>query len=227
MSRTHPPVPLLRPFVSVLHPHRTRRVAVGVIRAAALVVLAVATGACNNKRVARIEPTSVTDLSGRWNDADSRLVANELIEQSLTAPWAKRFADTHGGEAPTVIVGGFGNRTMEHIPVNTFVKDLERAFVNSGAVRVVASADERQVVRAEREDQQAHATTDSRARLAREQGAAYMLQGEVQAIEDAEGREKVVYYQVDAALVDLESNAKVWVGQHKIKKYIDRRRIGW
>jgi hypothetical protein len=54
-----------------------------------------------------------------------------------------------------------------------------------------------------------------------------MLRGEVQAIEDAEGREKVVYYQVDASLVDLESNAKVWVGQHKIKKYIDRRRIGW
>jgi len=224
MSRTHAPALFLPAFVPVLQSRLTRRVATGVVRAAALVAAA---GACNNKRVARIEPTAVTDLSGRWNDADSRLVANELIEQSLTAAWVKRYADTHGGEAPTVIVGGFGNRTMEHIPVNTFLKDLERAFVNSGAVRVVASADERQVVRTEREDQQAHATADSRARLAREQGAAYMLQGEVQAIEDAEGREKVVYYQVDAALVDLESNAKVWVGQHKIKKYIDRRRIGW
>ena len=227
MSRIHSSAPFRGASVSVLRSRRARRVATGVVRAAALVVVAVAAGACNNKRVARIEPTSVTDLSGRWNDADSRLVANQLIEQSLTAPWVKRYADTHGGEAPTVIVGGFGNRTMEHIPVNTFVKDLERAFVNSGAVRVVASADERQVVRAEREDQQAHATADSRARLAREQGAAYMLEGEVQGIEDAEGREKIVYYQVDAALVDLESNAKVWVGQHKIKKYIDRRRIGW
>jgi len=199
--------------------HRARTVVI-----AALLVVA---AACNNKRVSRIEPTSVTDLSGRWNDADSRLVANELIEQSLGGAWSKRYAEAHGGQAPTVIVGGFGNRTMEHIPVGTFVKDLERAFVNSGAVRVVADAGERQEVRAEREDQQANATADSRARLAREQGANYMLQGEVQAIEDAEGREKVVYYQVDAALVDLESNAKVWVGQHKIKKYIDRRRIGW
>jgi hypothetical protein len=25
--------------------------------------------------------------------------------------------------------------------------------------------------------------------------------------------------------VDLESNAKVWVGQHKIKKYVQRRRL--
>jgi hypothetical protein len=54
-----------------------------------------------------------------------------------------------------------------------------------------------------------------------------MLQGDVQAIEDAEGREQVVTYQVDATLLDLESNAKVWVGQHKIKKYVDRRRFGW
>ena len=54
-----------------------------------------------------------------------------------------------------------------------------------------------------------------------------MLQGDVQAIEDAQGREKVVTYQIDATLVDLESNAKVWVGQHRIKKLVDRRRIGW
>ena len=100
-------------------------------------------------------------------------------------------------------------------------------MVNSAAVRVVASAGERASVRAERADQQQNATADTRARLAKEQGAQYMLQGDVQAIEDAEGREKVVYYQVDATLLDLETNAKVWVGQHRIKKYIDRRRIGW
>ena len=87
--------------------------------------------------------------------------------------------------------------------------------------------DERQEIRAERTDQQQNAAAGTRARLAMEQGAQYMLQGDVQAIEDQEGRERIVYYQVDATLVDLESNAKVWVGQHRIKKYIDRRRIGW
>lgn len=183
--------------------------------------------ACNNTRVARIEPTSVTDLSGRWNDADSRLVANALIEQSLAGGWVRRYTDTNGGASPAILVGDFRNRTMEHIPVQTFTRDLERAFVNSGAVRVVASVAERTEVRAERADQQLNATADSRVRLAQEQGARYVLQGDVQAIEDAQGRERVRFYQVDATLIDLESNAKVWVGQHKIKKYIDRRRIGW
>lgn len=190
-------------------------------------VAAVALAACNNTRVTRIDPTSVTDLSGRWNDADSRLVANALITQSLDATWARQWADAHGGRTPTVIVGPFANRTLEHIPVATFTRDLERAYVSSGAVRIVASADERQSVRTERADQQANAVADTRARVAMEQGAQFMLQGDVQAIEDGQGREKVVTYQIDATLVDLESNAKVWVGQHKIKKLVDRRRIGW
>ena len=247
-------------------------------RATLLAVLSVmALGACNNKRVARIDPTSVTDLSGRWNDTDSRLVAGALVTQAVSAPWleraaaqrggrapavlvgaftnhtmehipvatftrdvenalvsqalgatwASRYTAAHGGRSPALVVGGFSNRTMEHIPVGTFTRDVERALVGSGTVTVVAGVDERQAVRAERADQQQNATADTRARLAREQGAQYVLQGDVNAIEDAEGRERVVYYQVDATLVDLESNAKVWVGQHKIKKYIDRRRIGW
>lgn len=197
-------------------------------RAVSLAAFAVVTlAACGNTRVSRIDPASVTDLSGKWNDADSRLVANALITQSIDASWARRYSSANAGRTPTVIVGPFVNRTLEHIPVQTFTRDLERAYVTTGAVRVVASADERGSVRAERDDQQMNAVAESRARLAMEQGAQFMLQGDVQAIEDAQGRERVVTYQIDATLVDLETNAKVWVGQHKIKKYVDRRRIGW
>lgn len=191
-----------------------------------LAVALVASG-CGHKQVSRIDPGTVTDLSGRWNDTDSRLVANELIEQSLENAWAVRYADRHGGQPPTVIIGEFRNRTMEHIPVRTFIRDLERAYVGSGSVRVVASAEERDGVRAEREDQQEHARADTRARLAQEAGAAYMLLGEIHAIEDEEDREKIVWYQIDATLVDLESNVKVWAGQHEIKKYIERRRFAF
>jgi penicillin-binding protein activator len=194
---------------------------------ACVVVLAGSSLGCASKRVSRIDPGTVTDLSGRWNDTDSRLVANALIEKSLTNSWARRYAELHGGEAPTIIIGDFTNKTMEHVPVGTFVRDLERAYVGSGAVRVVASAAERQDVRAERQDQQQNARSDTRARMGQELGAKFMLQGELQAIEDGAGKEKVVFYQVDATLIDLESNTKVWVGDHKIKKYIERRPFGW
>ncbi len=189
-------------------------------------LLLLSTGACISKRVTRIEPSAVTDLSGRWNDTDSRLVANQIVEQTLAAGWAKRYTDLHGGEAPVVIVGTFANRTMEHIQVGTFVKDIEKAFVMTGAARIVASSDERQELRAERKDQQQNARADTRARPGQEMGARYALTGDLQAIEDVDGRERVVLYQIDAAVIDLETNTKVWVGQHKIKKYIERARFG-
>jgi uncharacterized protein (TIGR02722 family) len=189
-------------------------------------LLLVAASGCISKRVTRIEPTAVTDLSGRWNDTDSRLVANQLVEQTLGAGWAKRYTDTHGGEAPTVVVGSFTNRTLEHIAVGTFVKDVERALITTGAARVVASGDQRVEMREERKDQQQNARADTRARQGQELGARYLLAGDLNAIEDVDGRERVVFYQVDASLIDLETNTKVWVGQHKIKKYVERARFG-
>jgi hypothetical protein len=182
--------------------------------------------ACATTKVSRIDPSAVTDLSGRWNDTDSRLVANQLIQESLGGAWKQQYTSAHSGQPPAVIVGAFSNRSYEHIPLETFVHDLERAYVNSNAVRLVAGADERQDVRSERKDQQRNARSETRAQLGQEQGAKYMLQGEIQSIEDGAGREKVVYYQIDATLVDLESNVKVWAGQHKIKKYIERKRFG-
>ncbi len=205
-------------------PHRLRStVATRVLVAVAL--LAVAT-ACRPKSVTRIEPSAVTDLSGRWNDTDSRLVANQLVEQAFAAGWARQYTETHGGEPPAVIVGTFSNRTLEHIPVGTFVKDIEKALINAGAARVVASSVERGELRDERKDQQQNARADTRARQGQELGARYVLAGDLQAIEDVDGRERIVFYQVDASLIDLETNTKVWVGQHKIKKYIERARFG-
>jgi penicillin-binding protein activator len=202
------------------HTGATRMTRIGMLVLATVVPLA-----CGQKQVTRIDPSAVTDLSGRWNDTDSRLVANELIQSSLTEPWLRRYTEASGGQAPAVIIGDFRNRTMEHIALNTFVKDLERAYVNSGAVRVVASAEERAGVRDERRDQQENARAETRVRVAQESGARYLLQGTIEAIEDREGRETVVFYQVDATLIDLQSNEKVWTGQHKIKKHIERPRI--
>lgn len=205
---------------------RPRRSPHPLLRAVLGVALALIAAGCASKRVSRIEPGAVTDLSGRWNDTDSRLVANQLVEQTLSAGWARRYTDTHGGEPPTIIVGNFANRTLEHIAVGTFANDIEKALVSTGAARVVASGQERTELRGERKDQQQNARADTRARQGQELGARYMLAGELQAIEDVDGRERVVFYQVDATLIDLETNAKVWVGQHKIKKYITRSAFG-
>jgi penicillin-binding protein activator len=177
------------------------------------------------RQVTRIAPEQAIDLSGRWNDVDSRLVADAIIQQSFASSWAADHMRAEGGELPVVLIGSVRNRSLEHIPVNTFISDLERAYVNSGQVRVVVDGAQRDEVREERLDQQQNASAPTRAQLAMEEGASYMLQGEIQSIEDREGRRRVVFYQVDVSLVDLESNSRVWVGQHKIKKYVADPRI--
>jgi PBP1b-binding outer membrane lipoprotein LpoB len=199
-----------------------------------LLMLAVGAMACSNKHVTRVEPDTVTDLSGAWNDTDSRLVANALIEQSVGGPWLERYYNNHGGDAPAVIVGDFRNRTSEHIETTVFVRDVEFAYINSGLVTIVASSEEREEIRGEREDQQEFSRADTRARIGQELGANYILQGDLTSIQDEEEttrfgvtrKEAIVFYQVDARLIDLETNAVVWAGQHEIKKYIERQPFG-
>ena len=198
------------------------------LRAALATGAILVSGGCATQ-VTRVSPDRQIDLSGRWNDVDSRQVADAMVRQSFQAEygpsWAMQFMQQHGGRKPTLIVGTIRNRSMEHIPVETFVRDIERAYLGSGQVQVVASAEERVEVREERLDQQEHAAADTRARLAREHGAQYMLQGDISQITDREGGRRVVYYQVDMTLVDLESNAKTWTGQHKIKKVVEQPRF--
>jgi uncharacterized protein (TIGR02722 family) len=195
---------------------------------AALALAAIAASGCATQ-VTRISPDQQIDLSGRWNDVDSRQVADAIIRQSFESQygqsWAVQYMQAHAGRKPTLIVGTVRNRSMEHIPVETFVRDLERAYLGSGQVQVVASAEERDEVRDERVDQQDNASADTRARMGRERGAQYMLQGDISQIDDREGGRRVVYYQVDMTLIDLESNAKTWTGQHKIKKFVAQPRF--
>jgi hypothetical protein len=183
----------------------------------------VLSGCAAQKTVERIDPELVTDLSGRWNDTDSRLVSEEMIVDCLNHPWISRHM-TGGKGRPSIIVGSMRNRSTEHIAVKTFVNDIERAFINSGQVKVVASAVEREELRAEKDDQRVFADPDTIKQMGKELGADYMMTGEINTIQDQEGGEKVTFYQTDLTLTDIETNEKIWLGQKKIKKYISRSR---
>lgn len=182
--------------------------------------------ACGGKTVHRLDPNSTTDLSGYWNDTDSRLVADEMIADCLTHPWIQNHMLRYDTK-PVVIVGTVRNRSTEHIPTGTFVRDMERAFVNSGQVTVVANPYEREELRGEREAQQDWAREETRKQLRAETGADYMLLGDIDVIIDKEGGTEVKFYQVDLFLTNIETNERAWIGQKKIKKEISRSGLGF
>jgi uncharacterized protein (TIGR02722 family) len=176
--------------------------------------------------VQRVETEKAIDLSGRWNDTDSRLVSEEMIQDALNRPWLSRFTREHAGKLPVVIVGTVRNRSHEHINVQTFVKDLERALINSGEVEFVASRFEREEIREERRDQAKYAAEESAKEMGEESGADYMLKGSINTLLDKVEGKEVKFYQVNLELMDLQSNKKVWIGDKKIKKFIKRGRFG-
>jgi len=177
---------------------------------------ALALGGCGTE-VKRVDVGEVKDLSGNWNDTDSRLVSEEMIRDSLSGGWITRH-EQKSKKTPTVIIGSVRNLSHEHINTKTFVADLERAFVNSGRVDVVASKEERQEIRDERVDQDTNASEASRKAAGNEAGADYMLKGEINTIIDASGKEQIKFYQIDLTLISTVDNRKVWTGQKKLKK---------
>jgi PBP1b-binding outer membrane lipoprotein LpoB len=99
---------------------------------------------------------------------------------------------------------------------------MERELINSGEVEFVASAQDRKEIRSEVKDQDLNASEESRKSMGNEVGADFMLQGSINTIVDAVSGEQARFYQIDLTLIELGSNRKVWVGQKKIKKTVEK-----
>jgi hypothetical protein len=191
-----------------------------------LLLVSVASGpvGCASRSVARTETDEAIDLSGYWNDTDSRLVSEEMIRDCTSRPWAGDFRQENG-EKPRVIVGTVRNLSMEHLNTSTFVKDLEKELINSGQVRFVATKDQREELRSERRDQDQHASVETQKSMGQERAADFMLMGQIDQINDSVEGKQLKYYQIELELVDIESNEKVWIGQKKIKKLVKQRGV--
>ncbi len=185
--------------------------------------LALAVGCATAPKIQRTDVGETIDLSGDWNDTDSRLVAEEMIKDSLSRPWLSEFSAGKGAK-PRVIVGAVSNKSQEHINTETFVKDLERELTNSGQVKFVAAKVERDEIREERMDQARNASMKTAKSMGQEYGADYMLKGQINTIFDAAGKQEVKYYQVELELIDMTTNEKSWIGQKKIKKQVTYRK---
>jgi uncharacterized protein (TIGR02722 family) len=170
-------------------------------------------------KVTRTEVNETIDLSGNWNDTDSRLTAEEMVKDSLSRPWLDEFTAEKKAK-PRVIVGTVLNKSDEHINTETFVKDLEREVLNSGRARFVADRGQRDEVREERMDQAKNSSVKTAKSAGQEYGADYMLKGQINTVGDAAGSKEVKYYQVELELIDMLTNEKVWIGQKKIKKLV-------
>lgn len=188
-----------------------------------LVVLTIALiNGCANRKITRVDPNETIDFSGRWNDSDSRLVSEEMIGDLLTSAWIPRYLKAND-KRPVVVVGLVENKSHEHINSETFIKDVEKAIIRDGNIRLVVAGEKRNELRKERAEQQDYASPETTKKWGKELGADFILQGTINSIVDSYKKQKVVTYQIDLQLTNIETNEVVWMGDKKIKKQISDR----
>lgn len=182
----------------------------------ALLVMVVA--GCG-RSVTRINPDQSIDLSGRWNDSDSRMVAQTMIDELLNSDKFKDYAKTLG-KKPAIVVGLIKNKTSEHIDADNYIKKVELAIYNSNVADLVESDSFRDKLRQERAEQQDFANPTTAAQWGKETGANLMLFGEMTSETDVYNKKRVVNYVTTLFLTDMETNKRIWYGQKEIKKFI-------
>ena len=180
-------------------------------------------GCGKNVKVARVDSGKEIALTDKWNDEDSRLVAEEMINDMLSYPWISQFNQRFPGKEPLVTVQRVRNKSHEHIAVDTFVNDIKRAVIRSGKAGFIATLEERQDTRSELADQDMNASADTRMEMGEEDGANFALSGTINSIVDQLDNQRVTYYQVDLKLINLQTAREVWNGSKKIKKFMERK----
>jgi uncharacterized protein (TIGR02722 family) len=174
---------------------------------------------CQSNNVTRIDPQTQVDLSGRWNDSDSRIVAEKMVSDLFASERFKEYSKENG-KKPTIIVGLIKNKTTEHIDASNYIKKFEMAIYNSNVADLVESDEFRDKLRQERAEQQDFADPATVAQWGKETGADLMLFGEMSSETDTNNNRRVVNYITTLFLTNIETNKRIWYGQHEIKKLV-------
>jgi len=180
---------------------------------------------CTVPTVTRIQTGFGPDLSGYWNSRDIQIVCESLIEDCLINPRITQVLREFGNRKPTVVVGRFRNESSEQINTEIITSIMETAIFNSGRLDFVAPQGLRQELYDERAYQSAsgHVSDSTAARIGMEIGADFIMTGSIRTVIDRDGNTTVRTYYVTAELTNIETGARVWIGQNSdITKVITR-----
>jgi len=181
---------------------------------------------CGGTKTTRVAADKEMALTDKWNDEDSRLVAEEMVDDMFSYPWLKRFKSKFPGKEPTITIQRIKNKSHEHIATDTFVNDIKRAVMRSGMAEFVVSGDERERIRDELKQQDMNASEETRMEMGEEMGANFALSGSINSFVDQLEGKRVTSYQIDLKLINLQTTREAWSGTKKIKKLMERSSFG-
>jgi len=168
------------------------------------------------------DPSKVEIVDDKWNETDARKTAEFLIKSSLEKPWLATFVAANKNERPVVIVDDVENRTDEHIDVKALTEYVRDELINSGKVRFVNESKRNKILEEIKYQESGAVAKDKAKQSGKQIGADFMLGGSVSSTVNSEGGLKVVTYQTNLILTNLETAEIEWSEKYLIKKRFKR-----
>jgi uncharacterized protein (TIGR02722 family) len=173
------------------------------------------------------DPNSVEIVDDQWNETDARTTAQAMVKGMLDRPWIKGYGQAHGGKKPLVVVDEVENRTDEHIDTKMLTEFIQDELINSGRVRFLDKAGRQKILDEIKYQESGAVAADKASKGGRQLGAQFILKGAMTSIIQQEGKLKVITYQTNLTLTNLETSELEWSEKKLIKKRMKRSSASW
>jgi len=166
------------------------------------------------------DPEKVILLDDKWNENDMQLVSNRLVDSLVGSTIIQGEK-----ERPLVMITQVKNRTSEHIDVKMLTNKIRTAVIKSGKFRF-SDRDTREELKDEYEYQSSkYVDQATAAKIGRQIGVKYIINGDISSNVQQVGRDKVVYYKVTLNLIDVQTNVIEWADDTEIRKIYRKKTI--
>jgi uncharacterized protein (TIGR02722 family) len=179
------------------------------------------TSGCATKQKSYSDASALVVVGTRWSDSDNQVVAEGIVKQVFSSDWFK--AAKKSGK-PKVGISKIRNLTSEEIDIDALVNYIKTKLTNSGKVTFIANKD---ADRAEMEKELQYqdggsVKKDGRAKIGNQSGVGFFLKGDISSKTEMDEDVKMVNYQANFVLLNIESAEEVWAGQERVRKQFER-----
>lgn len=191
-----------------------------------IVVLSLALAACGSKQFTQGKYDDLSQdrlLDDKFNESDMRQIADTMV-LSLTESVVVRDSK----KRPVVLVTLVKNRTQEHIDMKSMTDKIRVALVKSGKFRFTDKENREEIAgEMEYQGESGYVDAETAKKKGRQIGADYFLTGEITDRVQEVGGKKYVYYKTTFNLVNIDSGILDWTDEKEIRKYYQKRSVGF
>lgn len=187
-------------------------------------LVAVSVSGCGPKAFTKGEyddPTKVTLLDDKFNEADMQQMAETVVNAMVACPAIKELA-----KPPVVIVEKVQNRTEEHIDMVSMTDKIRTALIKSGKFRFVNKTERGTLEEEYKYNESGNVSSQSQKKRGKQTGADYILSGAIATNIQQIADDKLIYYKLTMNLTNLETSTIDCTEEKEVRKKYRRQSVG-